>query len=44
MTESVLRNPDALLLLSQLRKKGEYNESHALDVSIYMITFGASSS
>jgi cyclic di-GMP phosphodiesterase len=40
MTESVLRNPDALLLLSQLRKKGEYNESHALDVSIYMITFG----
>ena len=40
MTESVLRNPDALLLLSQLRRKGEYNESHALDVSIYMITFG----
>ena len=40
MAESVLRNPDALLLLSQLRKKGEYNESHALDVSIYMITFG----
>jgi HD-GYP domain-containing protein (c-di-GMP phosphodiesterase class II) len=40
MTESVLRNPQALLLLSQLRKHGEYNESHALDVSIYMITFG----
>jgi len=40
MTQSVLRNPDALLLLSQLRKLGEYNESHALDVSIYMITFG----
>jgi HD-GYP domain-containing protein (c-di-GMP phosphodiesterase class II) len=40
MAESVLRNPDALLLLSQLRAKGEYNESHALDVSIYMITFG----
>jgi len=40
MTESVLRNPDALLLLSQLHKMGEYNESHALDVSIYMITFG----
>ncbi|MEO8142641.1 MAG: HD domain-containing phosphohydrolase [Betaproteobacteria bacterium] len=40
MTESVLRNPDALLLLSQLRKTGEYNESHALDVSIYMIAFG----
>ena len=40
MTESVLRNPDALLLFSQLRAKGEYNEAHALDVSIYMITFG----
>jgi len=40
MTESVLRNPDALLLFSQIRAKGEYTESHALDVSIYMITFG----
>jgi HD-GYP domain-containing protein (c-di-GMP phosphodiesterase class II) len=40
MTESVLRNPDALLLFSQLRAKGEYTESHAIDVSIYMITFG----
>jgi len=40
MTQSVLRNPDALLLFSQLRAKGEYAESHALDVSIYMITFG----
>jgi len=40
MTESALRNPEALLLFSQLRSKGEYTESHALDVSIYMITFG----
>jgi len=40
MAQSVLRNPDALLLFSQLRAKGEYAESHALDVSIYMITFG----
>ena len=40
MTQSVLRNPDALLLFSQLRAKGEYTESHAIDVSIYMITFG----
>jgi len=40
MTESVLRNPDALLLFSQLRAKGEYAESHAIDVAIYMITFG----
>jgi HD-GYP domain-containing protein (c-di-GMP phosphodiesterase class II) len=40
MAESVLRNPDALLLFAQLRAKGEYTESHALDVAIYMITFG----
>jgi HD-GYP domain-containing protein (c-di-GMP phosphodiesterase class II) len=40
MAESVLRNPDALLLFSQLRAKGEYSEAHALDASIYMITFG----
>lgn len=40
MAESVLRNPDALLLFAQLRAKGEYTESHALDVCIYMITFG----
>ena len=40
MTESVLRNPDALLLFAQLRAKGDYAESHALDVAVYMITFG----
>ena len=40
MTEGVLRNPDALLLFSQLRDKGEYAVSHALDVAVYMIAFG----
>lgn len=40
MTESVLRNPDALLLFSQLREKGDYAHSHALDVAVYMTTFG----
>ena len=40
MTESVLRNPNAMLLFSQLREKGEYTESHSLDVSIYMTAFG----
>ena len=40
MTDSVLRNPDALLLFSQLREKGEYTLSHALDVAVYMIAFG----
>jgi len=40
LTESVLRNPNAVLLFSQLREKGEYAESHSLDVSIYMTAFG----
>ena len=40
LTESVLRNPNAMLLFSQLREKGEYAESHSLDVSIYMTAFG----
>ena len=40
MTESVLRNPDALMLFSQLREKGDYTQSHALDTAVYMSTFG----
>jgi HD-GYP domain-containing protein (c-di-GMP phosphodiesterase class II) len=40
LTGSVLRNPDAMLLLAQLREKGEYAVSHSLDVSIYMAAFG----
>ena len=40
LTESVLRNPDAMLLFSKLREKGDYTESHALDCSIYMVAFG----
>ena len=40
LTESVLRNPNAMLLFSQLREKGDYAESHSLDVAIYMTAFG----
>jgi HD-GYP domain-containing protein (c-di-GMP phosphodiesterase class II) len=40
MTESVLRNPDALLLFSQLREKDDYTRAHALDVAVYMASFG----
>jgi len=39
MTESVLRNPDALLLFSQLKQKGDYTTSHAVDVAVYMTAF-----
>ena len=40
VTESVLRNPDAMLLFSKLWEKGDYTQSHALDCSIYMTAFG----
>ena len=40
LTESVLRNPDAMLLFTQLKQKGDYTQSHALDSSVYMTVFG----
>ena len=40
MTESVLRNPDALMLFSRLREKDDYTHAHALDTAVYMSTFG----
>ena len=40
VTESVMRNPDAMLLFSKLWEKGDYIQSHALDCSIYMAAFG----
>lgn len=40
VTDSVLRNPDAMLLFSKLWEKGNYTQSHALDSSIYMAAFG----
>ena len=40
MTDSVVRNPDAMLLLAKLREKGGHSLDRALGVSIYMITFG----
>ncbi|MBI3045917.1 MAG: DUF3391 domain-containing protein [Betaproteobacteria bacterium] len=40
MTDSVVRNPDAMLLLTKMKEKGERNLDRAVGVSIYMITFG----
>jgi HD-GYP domain-containing protein (c-di-GMP phosphodiesterase class II) len=40
LTESVLRNPDAMLLFTQLKEKGDYTHAHALDCSVYMTVFG----
>lgn len=40
MTESVIRNPDALMLLARIRRKSEYAYSHAMNVSICSLAFG----
>jgi HD-GYP domain-containing protein (c-di-GMP phosphodiesterase class II) len=40
MTESIQRNPDAMMLLNTLREKGTYELGRAMDSSILMITFG----
>ena len=40
MTESVMRNRDALLCLTQLKKKDEYTSFHSISVSILCLAFG----
>jgi HD-GYP domain-containing protein (c-di-GMP phosphodiesterase class II) len=40
MTESVVRNPDAMLLLAKLKEQGASTLDRAVGVSLYMISFG----
>jgi HD-GYP domain-containing protein (c-di-GMP phosphodiesterase class II) len=40
MTESINRNPDAMLLLNRIYAQDSYELARALDTSILMITFG----
>ena len=40
LSESVVRNPDALLLMSKMREKGVGAHARALQVAIYMMVFG----
>jgi HD-GYP domain-containing protein (c-di-GMP phosphodiesterase class II) len=40
MTDSVVRNPDAMMLLARMKEKSVHSLDRALGVSIYMITFG----
>lgn len=40
MTESVIRNPDALVWLTHLKKKHEYTALHSLRVCILALTLG----
>lgn len=39
MTQSMLRNPDALMLFAAMRRRGGYQLERAMDVSVYMIAF-----
>jgi HD-GYP domain-containing protein (c-di-GMP phosphodiesterase class II) len=39
MSESIMRNPDALMLFSALKERGGYVLDRAMNCSIYMITF-----
>jgi HD-GYP domain-containing protein (c-di-GMP phosphodiesterase class II) len=39
LTDSVVRNPDAMLLMSRLREKSAEAHARALQVSIYLIVF-----
>ncbi|MEW6688976.1 MAG: HD-GYP domain-containing protein [Pseudomonadota bacterium] len=39
MTDSMLRNPDAMVLLNALQKSGDYQLGRAVNKSIYMIAF-----
>jgi putative nucleotidyltransferase with HDIG domain len=40
MTDSVMRNRDALLCLAQLKKTDEYTSFHSLSVSVLCLAFG----
>lgn len=40
MTESILRNPDALMCFAQLKRKDEYTALHSLRVAILALSFG----
>lgn len=40
LVESIVRNPNALLLLTQLKDRDQYSYSHSIDTAIYLLAFG----
>jgi HD-GYP domain-containing protein (c-di-GMP phosphodiesterase class II) len=40
LLQSIVRNPDALVWLSRLKRTDDYSYDHALDVSLHMMAFG----
>src|SRR6185436_1354825 len=40
MTRSIVRNPDAMMLLFRIRERSNQEFNRAVDTAIHMITFG----
>ncbi|WP_198314454.1 HD-GYP domain-containing protein [Chitinibacter sp. GC72] len=40
LVDSIIRNPNALLLLTQLKDRDQYSYSHAIDNAVYLLAFG----
>lgn len=40
LVDSIVRNPNALLLLTQLKDRDQYSYSHAIDTAVYLLAFG----
>jgi putative nucleotidyltransferase with HDIG domain len=40
MAESIMRNPDAMLLLTALKDKDQYTQTHSINVCILALVFG----
>ncbi len=40
LADSVIRNPDALMLLSSLKEKGDFTITHAINTCIFSLIFG----
>ncbi len=40
MVDSIVRNPNALIWLTQLRQRDRYSYSHAVDSAVYLLAFG----
>ncbi|QLG89617.1 HD-GYP domain-containing protein [Chitinibacter bivalviorum] len=40
MVNSIIRNPNALLLLTQLKDRDQYSYSHSIDTAVYLLAFG----
>ncbi|WP_273429810.1 HD-GYP domain-containing protein [Chitinibacter tainanensis] len=40
LVDSIVRNPNALLLLTQLKDRDQYTYSHSIDTAVYLLAFG----